>query len=429
MPALPDSSAASPFRRPPVKAVLQQHLEDAAVLRSVRSGLVRAPHVRLHHLRRLDDRLAAHLDGVAEAGAEGIQWSLRALEQPTTGAMFTAGVNAIRHQDPLSLDTLVAIAEAEPAAMVGLVSAFGWVPANELRGTVQNLLTSASSARCDIGLAACRLHQVDPGAPLDAALSSGRYTGRVLAAAGESGRTERLPACLTALTATNPALRLLAARSALLLGDRTTAMDALSSLLRSPGGQQAQATGLWLRVAAPDRAADMLRSLAKEPAQSRLLIRAIAAAGDPFYIPWLITQMTDARLTRLAGESFSMITGLDLSMLDMELDAPANADQESGESADESDPALDEDHGLPWPDPSKIQAWWQTHGSRFTAGTKYFVGAAPTWKHCLSVLTTGLQRQRMAAAEYLCLLKPGTPLFNVAAPAWRQQRLVASIPA
>ena len=45
--------------------------------------------------------------------------------------------------------------------------------------------------------------------------------------------------------------------------------------------------------------------------------------------------------------------------------------------------------------------------------------------HCQKVLREGYQRQRMAAAEYLCLLNPGTPLFNTRAPAWRQQRWLA----
>ena len=52
-------------------------------------------------------------------------------------------------------------------------------------------------------------------------------------------------------------------------------------------------------------------------------------------------------------------------------------------------------------------------------------GELPTPAHCLQVLATGYQRQRLAAAEHLSLLTPGTPLFNVAAPAWRQQRLLA----
>jgi hypothetical protein len=38
------------------------------------------------------------------------------------------------------------------------------------------------------------------------------------------------------------------------------------------------------------------------------------------------------------------------------------------------------------------------------------------------VLKTGLQRQRMLAAHHASLLRPGTPLFNTAAPAWRQKR-------
>jgi hypothetical protein len=45
----------------------------------------------------------------------------------------------------------------------------------------------------------------------------------------------------------------------------------------------------------------------------------------------------------------------------------------------------------------------------------------------LNLLKNGFQRQRMAAAIYLCPLKPGTLLFNCAAPAWRQQRLLAQM--
>ena len=53
---------------------------------------------------------------------------------------------------------------------------------------------------------------------------------------------------------------------------------------------------------------------------------------------------------------------------------------------------------------------------------RYFIGQTPSHAHCLAVLKTGRQRQRAAAAEYLCLLQPGTPLFPTHAPAWRQQR-------
>jgi hypothetical protein len=88
---------------------------------------------------------------------------------------------------------------------------------------------------------------------------------------------------------------------------------------------------------------------------------------------------------------------------------------------------MDEDEGLPWPDQAKVQSWWASNADRFQPGVRYFMGAQPSWEHCLQVLKDGYQRQRIAAAEYLCLLRPGTMLFNCEAPAWRQQRLLAQM--
>ena len=67
------------------------------------------------------------------------------------------------------------------------------------------------------------------------------------------------------------------------------------------------------------------------------------------------------------------------------------------------------------------------NGQRFQPRVRYFMGAAPARAHCLQVLKEGYQRQRMAAAEYLCLIAPGTSLFNTRAPAWRQQRWLAKM--
>jgi hypothetical protein len=55
------------------------------------------------------------------------------------------------------------------------------------------------------------------------------------------------------------------------------------------------------------------------------------------------------------------------------------------------------------------------------------MGEPASRAYCVKVLKEGFQRQRMAAAEYLCLLNLGTPLFNTSAPAWRQKRLLANL--
>ena len=111
------------------------------------------------------------------------------------------------------------------------------------------------------------------------------------------------------------------------------------------------------------------------------------------------------------------------------LDRPAPENFEAGPNDDPDDPDvdMDPDDGLPWPDAAKIEKWWKDNEGRFRKGTRSFMGAPVTRDHCIDVLENGCQRQRILAAHYLCLLEPGTPLFNTTAPAWRQQRALAKM--
>jgi uncharacterized protein (TIGR02270 family) len=415
----------------PIPVVVYQHNEGSAALRNTRGVLVRAPQVKLHHLRRLDDRLAAHLDGLAIAGEHGAEFALAALESPGRGEVFTATVRAIEERDADGLDKLLAIAEAVPDSRAGLISAFGWVSAPTLRGITKMLLESPNAFRRQVGLAACAMHQVDPGAVLVGALKDGDagLRARALRVAGERGAVGLLPDCLNAMTDADPPCAFEAARAATLLGESVASVAALRTIAAAPGPWRTRALGLVLRLLTPASAQAELKALSQDPASVRLLIRAIGVAGDPHYVSWLIQQMHDLKLMRLAGESFSLITGLDLADLDLDRKPPENIELGPNDDPDDANVAMDEDDSLPWPDPEKIAAWWQVNGSRFASGTRYFMGEPPSPAHCLGVLKTGFQRQRIAAAEYLCLIKPGTPMFNTAAPAWRQQRLLAQMPA
>jgi len=225
----------------------------------------------------------------------------------------------------------------------------------------------------------------------------------------------------------NPDCSYQAARAGALLGDRGASVSALNRIALAPGPWRSRALGLLLRLQSTTDAHATLKALAQDPACVRLLIQGIGTAGASHYVPWLIQQMQDLKLSRLAGESFSFITGLDLAYLDLERKPPEGVDFGPNDDPNDDNVAMDEDDGLPWPDVDKISAWWQAHGHRFAPGTRYFMGEPPSPGHCLDVLKNGFQRQRMAAAVYLCLLKPGTPLFNCAAPAWRQQRLLAKM--
>jgi uncharacterized protein (TIGR02270 family) len=414
---------------PPILFIVYEHAEESALLFNTRPVLLAASHVKLHHLRRLDDRLAAHLDGLAVAGEYGSNVCEAALESPGAGEVFAATVRAIEEKDERRLDKLFALAIAVPPSQPGLISAFGWVSAQHLQGTGARLLASPEPFKRETGIAACVMHRVDPGAALNAAITDpdAALRARALRVASELGRRDLLVACMAALADEDAACRFQAARSAALLGDRNKAIDTLKDIALSEEPHRVLALQLVFKLLPPLQANEFLKVLACNPASQRLLIQGAGIAGDPYYIPWLIRQMEDLKLARLAGESFTFITGLDLAYLDLELKPPEGVEFAPNDNPEDDNVAMDEDDSLPWPEPVKIQIWWEANKSSFTDGQRYFMGAPVSREHCIHVLKEGYQRQRIAAALYLCLLEPGTKLFPTGAPAWRQQRWLAKM--
>ncbi|WP_246099431.1 TIGR02270 family protein [Methylibium rhizosphaerae] len=427
-----EHSTTQVFSRPPIAVVVQQHAEESAVLRHVRSVLVRAPHVKLHHLRRLDDRIAAHLDGLAVAGTYGTQCCAAGLASPGAGEVFACTVRAIEERDSRALDRLLAVTAELPDVKRGLLSAFGWVSARQLQGIARALLGAPDALRREVGLAACRLHRADPGPVLAAALRDADPSVRrgALRAAAELGRTDLLEHALVMLAGEDEDLVFRAACSACLLGDRDASLRVLALFAQRKGERSWQAVSLLLLAGEFGQARQLVRDMAREAPASlehkRRLVQACGLLGDVQFVPWLIDLMTEDTLARVAGESFSLITGADLAALDLERKtAPEGVQNGPNDDPEDSDVALDEDESLPWPDRDLVQKWWQAHAGDLPAERRVFMGAVPGAEHCAKVLREGFQRQRAVAVQHLCLARPGTPMFPIAAPAWRQQRQLA----
>lgn len=417
--------------REPLHAVVQQHCEESAHLRNVRTVLVRAPHVRLKHLRRLDDRIAAHLDGLAVAGDYGTALCRAALARAGAGEVFAVAVRALEERDDASLDRAIALAAALPEARRGLLSAIGWVSAAQLRGAAQGLLASTEPLRRELGLAACRLHRVDPGPALASALRSDEplLCAAAARAAGELGRADLLEDILAATASPDPSLALRAAAAGSLLGDRGVALRTLERIAMADD-PEAAAADPWLFLATGfERGRELLREVAhREPRDApleRRVMRASGLLGDVRLVPWLIERMDDDAKARLAGEAFSLITGADLALLDLERKPPATIAGGPSDDPDDADVALDEDDSLPWPDRALVERWWSAHAGAMPLDARCFMGGAPTPSRAADVLRTGFQRQRHAAARLRSLLQPRTPLFPTCAPSWRQSRLLA----
>jgi len=414
-----------------VPLVVARHAEESALLCNQRFFLAGSAHAKLHHLRRLDDRLAAHLDGLAVAREGGSRACDEALANAGRGEVFASTAVALQNQDLPRLERLLALAEEVQEVRDAVALAVGWASAESLRGTVKELLDSPHPFRRGVGIAACDFHMVDPGDTLRTAVADADASLRAqaLRAAGECGRLDLVAACIGALGDEDADCRFWAARSAVLLGERHRPVRVLHDATLMPGTRHgALAFSLLFKLATPAQAAPLLAEMIEKPLQVRDAIRAAGTVGDPRIVPWLIARMDKPQFSRLAGESFSTITGLDLAWLDLERKPPQDAGAGPSDDPADDDVAMDEDDGLPWPDPERIGNWWDADGRAFQPGERYFMGAVPSWAHCVEVLKHGYQRQRMAAAEYLCLLRPGTKLFPTAAPAWRQQRWLGQWP-
>ena len=128
-----------------------------------------------------------------------------------------------------------------------------------------------------------------------------------------------------------------------------------------------------------------------------------------------IDRVSDPLLARVAGESLSMITGLDIGYEELSGEAPEGVAAGPADDLLDAGVTPDPDEGLPWPDPPKVDAWWASEGHRFATGCRYLLGAPVAPDTCEHAWTEGFQRQRSAAAHELAISRPGTRLRNCAA--------------
>ncbi len=402
---------------PTLNNIISQHAEEAAFLWHQRDAAVHQPHYDLEDLAELDERIEAHLDGLRLAGDAGWEIAQQALFWQEQGEIFTAAVLAFESHQTERIEAVLELGMTQPELVRGIISALGWIKFDKIAHPVNQFLKATDAEQRSLGIAAYAIHRVNPGQHLDHAIADENLNlrTRALRAAGELGRQDLLPKIRQQYQADDEATRFWAAWSATLLGERQEALENLKAF--SPSPFQAHALPILLRSM---DATDWLRTIAKTPELLRLLIIGTGIIGEPSQIPWLIQQMEKPEMARIAGESFTFITGAALDDEDLADNEPEGFEAGPTENPEDEDIDLDPDENLLWPNPALVQAWWNKHQTQYHHNIRYLVGKPITTEHCQQVLATGLQRQRIAAALELALMQPDAPLFEIRAPGWRQ---------
>jgi uncharacterized protein (TIGR02270 family) len=412
-----------------IPAIVSAHAEDASFLWLLRDQAAVAPHYLLNELARLDDRVEAHLDGLRIAGESGWEVINEMLSLADAGEVFVCATLVLESGQKERIHMVLEAAVASPELEDGLVSALGWAGAAVAVNHLNVFVRSAEPAMRRIGLASYAVRRQDPGQQLLRLLkdSDPRVRARALKAAAELGRRELLPSAMQALRDEDDDCRFYAAWTAIRFAPRgTPAAQSLMEFVDKPGPRQREAVSMAVRGLDVTAAKSWLNKLGGDGKHLRLATIGAGALGDPELVETLINLMKIDDMARLAGESFSMITGSDLVHAYLQREQPEGF--ESGPTEDPADEnvAMDEDENLPWPDADLVAKWWSANRSRFQPSRRYLCGREISVESARQTLVDGKQRQRAAAAMELAMLQPHEPLFNVRARGSWQQAWLAS---
>ena len=393
---------------------------DAAFLWQLRSIAVDQPHSTPADLFALEQRVDAELDQLMSSLDLGWQACEAALSLEQPGEAFTAAVIALRSHDTDKIKTAIQSGLTTPETFKGLVSALGWLPGEITRPWIERLLNGKDMNHKYLGVAACSVRGENPGEILNDILKREDCRqhlplhARALRLIGELRRQDLMPVLQRDIASKDPNLAFWANWSAILLGQNVLTKN-LRPFVLSPGPHQARAIQLVFRVLPVEPGREWISALAKDPANLRAVITATGVLGDPHAVNWLIGRMTDPSQARLAGEAFTLITGIDLEK--HKLTMPPPPDQVLVPNDNPADPqvGLDDDENLPWPRMDEIAALWRNHGQHFLVGRRYLLGKAITPDWLKSRLQDSPQRHRHAAALELALIDSQSRLLNTRA--------------
>ena len=406
-----------------VYEVVTEHAEEASFLWLLRHAAVSRPLYSLADLSKLDNRVEAHLDGLRIAGESGWRVVQETLSFEESSDLFAAGSLAFESGNRHWIDIVLESAAKKPEVISGVVSALGWLAYEHAQSHIKTLVSSHLAILRAVGIAASAIQRVDLGMVLTEAISDSdpSVRARALRAVGELGRVDLLPRMRGGLTDSNREARFAAAWSITLLSPNLDSLTVLRTMAESPGPFSSKALQIAIRRMDLAGAKAWQAWFSRRKEGMRVAIVAAGAVGDPEHIPWLIEQMNFAVLARLAGEAFTLITGMDLAYDDLEKSAPEGFEAGPTDNPEDENVEMDPDEHLPWPDSVLIQKWWINNQSRFQKGTRYLLGKPMSIEWLRQVLRIGRQRQRAAAALELAIRQPGQPLFEVRAPGFRQQ--------
>jgi len=399
--------------------IVEQYATDAAFLWLLRSEAVNSTLYNRDDIAELDRRIQGLADGLQACGNEAWMVCQQQLEMEEAGEAFVAAVYAFQSGDAAKIQLVCEKARANTEMLAGLVSAMGWIEPAIAHFWIERFLAVTDADYRYLGLAACSVRRYDPGALLTRLLldeelvSQPLVYARALRLIGELKRFDLVPALNQGMEMEDAAVKFWSLWSAVLLGNRAS-IPHLKSFVMQDNPFKERALALVFNLLPVQDARKWISEISSDLDQHRTVISTTAILGDPHAIDWLIQQMQKPLYARVAGLSFSIITGIDLE----ESGLYQNVDNRLPDTEEDDivDDAEDIDSDLPWPDPVRIKAFWAQQSHQLNIGQRYFMGQPVESGYLKDILVKGNQLQRNMAALKLALLENEEIFVNTASP-------------
>jgi uncharacterized protein (TIGR02270 family) len=139
------------------------------------------------------------------------------------------------------------------------------------------------------------------------------------------------------------------------------------------------------------------------------VLKALAAVGTTQAAEACLEALSFEADSRLAAESFCVITGLDLHAENLIAPDPPEPEEPLPLEAEDLDADLvpGPDDFLPWPDVEGIRRWWVKNQKRLAGGGRFILGKPASLEALQHLLEVGSTRRRHAAALELLIRTGG----------------------
>jgi len=416
----------------PMWAVVEEHLDEAEYLYRKWEDALDTPEFGPPRALKWEERLKAQLDGVAAAGPAAADRVLApALESEEPGRVCAAALAMLHTDLP---EAAAWVVERLPGAKAPepLLRALGLSP-RHVAASVAPLLSAAASRQQAWGLSVLAFRQEAYSERLVPFLSAKEPT--VAAAALLAARFAR-PANRSwiqrGLASTDLVLRDAAIEAGLLGGVRA----AWAAAQRAVEEGKLRSDVPLYALAMSGEAADVerLAALLQSEEERAAALFALGFSGSRRAVELSLPFLGDAKLSRLAGEVVTAITGLrlegDLAQPEAETpEEPVAIEDEP--SASELLPGLD--GRLPQPNAEAVVRWWAGNRQRFVPSQRYLAGGAWGAESLAVALTRGPMRRRHVIALEASVRSRGS--FRLETRTWigeqrcNPEALVEALPA